>query len=184
MTDYIDHILGVTKKNKHTRSYSNLKRRKLHRARKLSFANKSERKLRLLDRSQAHRQTFEGKLKEFICLDINSKLKDINQSLHKHIRHKSRSYSRYSGERAWNRLHALSKEQTEAKEKNFMMSYQQRQQEEMKECTFKPEIREYRNIYLNSEPGAFYDRVQNWKTEKDRKLSQERDSKLEDEHKI
>lgn len=105
------------------------------------------------------------------------------QKLQRTDRSKSRSYSKNSIDAPWNRLHALSKDHIETREKNWVESYYKKQQDELKECTFRPQITEYRNISIDRSPDAFYERNKMWKEEKDRRISLERDNKRYDQQK-
>jgi hypothetical protein len=160
--------LKLKKKQPHkrsmSRSYSNLKRRKLQQNRKMSVFQSKQPKFRLIDRYDIERE----------------KLRQVNQTLH-YLTNQSRSRSKRSRGRTWDRLHAMSREKQQALEKNCIAFHHEKEMEELKECTFKPQITEYKNIAVTEEQGTFYERNQVWLNEREKKVTYERDVRLEDE---
>lgn len=67
--------------------------------------------------------------------------------------------------------------------KIFVENHQNKQEEEMKEWTFKPKLTKYNKIDVHS--GAdFYERVKIWNSEKDKKINNEREFQKEDLKKV
>jgi len=87
-------------------------------------------------------------------------------------------------EPAWNRLHAMSKEKTECIEKNYVMNYRQKLQEELSSCTFTPQITEYSKHQNQDTQETFYERSKAWKGELSKRIESERANFLQDEKRI
>ncbi|CAI2381132.1 unnamed protein product [Moneuplotes crassus] len=96
-----------------------------------------------------------------------------------HSRQTSKSRTSLNG--VWNRLHSESQSKIEVLYENHLKSLLEKEYNELKECTFRPKLRDYRNISLNS-GDSFYERSKQWKGQKEKRMAKEREEKKEEEH--